>query len=805
MLVQSLLLLGLLITGSFGPGWWLVRRLRWSLTERFVAAVAASGIVLYLVAFLLYGLAAPRAAYWAVSAVCAGLCLAAWRDVARLLRDRGVRRLLGGFGLLLIWMLLLLAMVRGYSGGKWEIDWLEHYQRMQFFLEHQPVDTLFPDGLPLPSRPPFMNLLVGFFLNQAGVRYELFQVASVWLNLLAYFPACLLVRRFQPRGAMRTGLLALVVLMMASPVVLENSTYTWTKAFANFYVLLGLALYVRGVRASDSARMPAAFLALAAGVLVHYSAAPYLVLVLLHYLWRWRRGGTRWAEATRVAAVCTLLLGTWIGWAVATYGVRATFGSNTTTVGAGAMTATQNLAKIGGNLVASVVPHPLRIGWAEFSTTFVQPNPWGLLRDYFFTIVQTNLLFGLGSLAWLAVLWLLWRQRRAGAAAGEWWFWIWLVAAGAVLTVATHPTEDSYGVAHVCSQPLVWIGLCFLAAGFGTLPRWLRGMVIAGCVTDFLLGGLLHFSLQHWVYELTRSGGRELLEFRADMPNFWAVRNFNDKESLGFTLLGDHFAGAFLALQVAALALFALGLDLLMRSGMGQGRGGRLVILALLVVPAAVFLLEAPSRARAILPDPAEPAAAAAAVKGNFDSADAHVNLGLVLYRQGKVGEAVFELVQGLTLQPGHALDRYYFEVLETIYRGPVPPAVDLAEAVRVNPTSVPALNDLGVELWSRGHVALADARFREAIRLQPDFVLALNNLARSESEQGRGEAAVELLARSLRSEPDNPRTHLLLATILAKRGSVAEAIAELRATLRLDPANEEAKALVARLEKGGP
>ena len=112
MLVPLLLLLGLLITGSFGPGWWLVRRLRWSLTERFVAAVAASGIVLYLAAFALYGLAAPRAAYWAVSAVGVGLGLAAWRDVRRLLRDRAMRRLLGGFGLLFIWMLLLLAIMR---------------------------------------------------------------------------------------------------------------------------------------------------------------------------------------------------------------------------------------------------------------------------------------------------------------------------------------------------------------------------------------------------------------------------------------------------------------------------------------------------------------------------------------------------------------------------------------------------------------------------------------------------------------------------------------------------------------------
>ena len=805
MLVPLLLLLGLLITGSFGPGWWLVRRLRWSLTERFVAAVAASGIVLYLAAFALYGLAAPRAAYWAVSAVGVGLGLAAWRDVRRLLRDRAMRRLLGVFGLLFIWMLLLLAMVRGYSGGAWEIDWLEHFQRVQFFLQHQPVDTRFAAGLPLPSRPPFMNLLAGFYLEQAGQRYDLFQVTMVWFNLLAYFPAWLLVRRLRPRGATRTGLLALVVLLAASPVVVENATYTWTKGFTNFHVLLGLVLYARAMRRPDPHRMLAAFLTLSAGVLVHYSAAPYFILVLLHYLSSWRRRRTPWTEAGRMAAGCTLLLGTWIGWALFTYGPAVTFGSNTTAVGASAMTTAQNLAKIGGNLVTSVVPHPLRIGWTEFTGTFVQTNPWGVLRDYFFMMVQTNLLLGLGSLGWVAVGWVLWRQRRAGGQEGraERWFWFGLAGAGAVLTIATHPTADAYGVAHVCSQPLLWLGLCLLAAYLGTLPRWLRWVVVAGCGVDFLLGGLLHFSLQHWVYELTPRIGRDLLVFRGDMLNLWAARNLSSKQSAGFTFWGDHFAALLPGLQIALLALFALLLDRLVCTLLGRGRLGRGLVLALLFVAAGIFLSDAPARTRPILPVPAEASAASAAVTNAFDSGDAHFNLGLADYLEGRMGEGVLEMVHALVLQPEHALARYCFELFVTVYRGPIPPAVPQAEAVRLNPASAIAQNNLAVELRIRGHVALADSRLRESIRLEPDFVAALNNLARSEFERGRVEAATELLTRSLRVAPGISKTHLLLAKILLLRGSLPEGMAELRETLRLDPEEAEAAALLARAEQG--
>ena len=52
----------------------------------------------------------------------------------------------------------------------------------------------------------------------------------------------------------------------------------------DFYVLLGLTLYLAGWRRGDRARLACAFAALSAGVLVHYSAAPYALFLGLHYL-----------------------------------------------------------------------------------------------------------------------------------------------------------------------------------------------------------------------------------------------------------------------------------------------------------------------------------------------------------------------------------------------------------------------------------------------------------------------------------------------------------------------------------------
>ena len=37
----------------------------------------------------------------------------------------------------------------------------------------------------------------------------------------------------------------LLLLLAASPMVCQNLTYTWTKLFTMFYVILGLHLYLR--------------------------------------------------------------------------------------------------------------------------------------------------------------------------------------------------------------------------------------------------------------------------------------------------------------------------------------------------------------------------------------------------------------------------------------------------------------------------------------------------------------------------------------------------------------------------------
>ena len=709
-----------------------MRKLRWSPPERLCAAIAASGVVLYLTSALIYVLRLPRFSYFVVSLACLGFAVAGRAQGRLLLASREVRWALGSFAFLLIWTLPLLAMVRSYSGGSWAGDWIEHYQRTQFFLDHQPTGTLFIGQYVLPVRPPFMNLLGAHFLAQAGERYDLFQVVFTFLNLLAFFPCWLIARLMVSRAGGRTGRLVLLCLFAASPVFLQNATFAWTKGLANFYVIAGLWFYIRGWRKSDPLRLAAAALALSAGMLVHYSAVPYAILLVLHgilfVLPRCAPGARR--RFLGAALPGATLLGTWIAWSIAVYGPGVTFGSNTTAQAAGAMSPMESARKIALNLFYSTVPHPLHLGYSRFHNLFFQPNGWGFFRDYYFSIVQTNLVFGMGGVGGLVVLFLLWRAAKspAVAVAGGHRFWLGFVLLGAFLTIATHPTVEILGVAHVCSQPLLLLGLTFLAASFGALPRILHLAVVLGCALDFFAGIFVHFSLQQEADAIRTAAGRRVLELTTDLLNPQAVANLNAKEKLGYIFWGDHFAGVFPVLQLLILVLFCALFFALVRATLSQRaparRSGPMPwgAVTLPVAFGAVCLAGTGAPGREITPHPPGLDACIQAAQQNFDSSEARNNLGLALYRRGRVLDSIEQWTEALMLQPGQAPARYFAQIAGVVHAVPVSDDLAAAEAVQQFPNEAEARFELAGALWNRKHAAPAISELEQALRLKPDF-----------------------------------------------------------------------------------
>jgi hypothetical protein len=493
--------------------------------------------------------------------------------------------MLAAFGLFLAWALLLLSFVRHYGGGTWSGDWIEQYQRTIFFLHRRPLDTLMIGTFPLPARPPMMNLIAASFLAQIAPQYDVFQLVYLFLNALVFLPACLIARDLVARPGRRVDWVVLLVLA-ASPMVAQNATYAWTKLFTAFYILLGTHLYLRGWRKGLRSYMVFAFGSLCAGFLVHHSAGPYALLLGLHYVTVvfWRRRG-KWTEAATIGVVSLVILLTWFGWSIHTYGKRTTFTSQSTITDA-PPTFAANVANIGRNLGNTILPTVLRNPGIMHIEELEQQNTAGRVRDFTFLIYQVSLTFGLGSVGAALIVYLLYlllrrcddsfpALSRAVIERRERFFWLAYFLVVFLVGVAVYGgTTDRFGVAHICLQGLVLIGLSFLAAGFRYLGPVVRWLLIAGLALDFSLGVLLQLSLENLDQTVEDPNTHELVAFslaQAPKQNLgaklapleWFQRNAGNHKPDGDPLLqtpfpfwGDNFGGLLPGLQIILIALF---------------------------------------------------------------------------------------------------------------------------------------------------------------------------------------------------------------------------------------------------------
>ena len=238
------------------------------------------------------------------------------------------------------------------------------------------------------------------------------------------------------------------------------------------------------LRKNNSPRMIAAFACLATALLVHYSLTPLVLFLGAHYLFvLFRRRGYRWSELFASAAVSLAILITWLGWSFYEYGWKDTLGSNTTVTGSQEYSLVGNLRKIVENTFKTVVPFPLRGLYESDSSYDPQVPPRGLtfLRDWFFCIYQTSFpaMLGLGGM--ILVAWLLGKlclhppsdrwQHRYG-------FWFWLFAVVAFVGIALVGSVEFFGIAHICLQPLVLLGLTYAAVGLPHVPLPVRHIVV---------------------------------------------------------------------------------------------------------------------------------------------------------------------------------------------------------------------------------------------------------------------------------------------------------------------------------------
>ena len=558
----------------FGPGFWLVRRAGWTPLETAVASLALSVLVVGQASFLFGLLWLPVAWRVLLLAACAVATLAAAPHAARLVRSApGARQTLLWFAILAVWGVALQACVRNYSGGNIVYDWLDHYERSKFFLGFQPVDKLFSGGL-LPARPPLMNAFAAQILALTRPRFPAFQLTAALCGLLAYWPMLLVARLFSGARALPR---LLAVVLMFQPMFLQNISYSWTRMTAVFFTLAAIGFYVNGWRQGDGRRTLFAFACGAAAILTHYSSAPYVLFLAMHFLWFvLPRRPRPFREFLAIAAVAALVLLPWIGWASFTYGGGTVVAAGLRSSGAPLPTAGANAVKAALNLRDTFVP-PL------FRDVPRDPDQqswgWGRIRDEAFLVYQGNLPLALGSLgAVFLALEALRAARRRGrttpAGAGEpdararadgWRFWVALAAFVILTGIGVQGGREPFGLAHTAQQPLVMLGVAFLAARFETWPRWQRLLAAAGLLVDATLGVGLQFWLQSYPLDLPSDWRGPLGLGYRDLVRMMATWNWGEKTGSRHQFVADAIGGLGVVLRPLLVLLAALAAATLLR------------------------------------------------------------------------------------------------------------------------------------------------------------------------------------------------------------------------------------------------
>jgi hypothetical protein len=475
--LRSLYLFAALFICFIGAGIGVARRIFGEPKLVLATSVGISGIFLYLAAGGIYLLGISWQWGFAITAMCALAMAVEWRELRRWWNDPAARSMLIGWVLVELWIALANLEIRHFA--IWIGDWLEHYERALFFLQHWAVDRQVYGPYAITARPPMMNLIEALFMGQSGSGYEFYQVAAGFLNAMLYVAVAGLAIEW---GSKRMGGLV-AALMALSPWFIQNATYPWTKLYCAFYAVLGIWFYWRAISdeaAADSSRLKVvSLLMLTAGCLVHYSAVIVAMFIVVHDPCKhWRQ----WRRIVFAGTLCGLLMATWVGWVCATFGLRGATGNTTTIYEAQRNSATVLIKNIAENAAYSLVPRAILDPAATMHIVRSDEFFWSKLRDVIFLSYEPGLLLAWGIGGIVVFCWTLINARRESRKS----FWmvlaIWIYVGG--LLVCTPPSYYLGGVAHVLLQPVVWVGLAWLVGQSERMPGWLLGVWWTGIFVD---------------------------------------------------------------------------------------------------------------------------------------------------------------------------------------------------------------------------------------------------------------------------------------------------------------------------------
>ncbi len=177
----------------------------------------------------------------------------------------------------------------------------------------------------------------------------------------------------------------------------------------------------------------------------------------------------------------------------------------------------------------------------------------------------------------------------------------------------------------------------------------------------------------------------------------------------------------------------------------------------------------------------------------------AHSILAYTSMRQGNAEAAVVHCREALAIK-NLAEVRDILGVALTQLGRPDEAIAQFREAIRIDPSSFTAYNDLAVALDRQGKIMEALGYFQSALRLQPESIDVLDNLGFAYLRLGNPREAERHLTTALRLAPDSGDVHYHLAAACEMQGRYPDAARHYRETLRLMPGDAAAEAGLRRV-----
>jgi tetratricopeptide (TPR) repeat protein len=183
------------------------------------------------------------------------------------------------------------------------------------------------------------------------------------------------------------------------------------------------------------------------------------------------------------------------------------------------------------------------------------------------------------------------------------------------------------------------------------------------------------------------------------------------------------------------------------------------------------------------------------------DDPAAHNDLGLALAKLGRLPEAVKQYETALRLLPRFAEAHNNLGLALSEMNRPAEGLSHLETALRLKPGLATVHFNLGNTLAQLGRLEEAMARFEQAIRFNPRDAAACTNLGNVLVRTGRISEAIRWYETAGRLDPNDAMAQYNLAMMLAQVGRTSEAIEHFQEVLRLRPDDSEAREYLMRLQ----